>query len=65
MEVFQRNVNVRAWFSGGLHSAGLMAGLGDLGDLLQSEQFYVSIIVYKINLERYRTSESCQEKPSE
>lgn len=48
MEVFQRNVNVRTWFGGGLCSVGLMSGLGDLRDLFQSEQFYVSMIGYKI-----------------
>lgn len=49
-----KNVDVRTEFSGGLCSAGLMAGLEELRDLLQSEWFYVSMIVYKISLERYR-----------
>lgn len=54
MEVFQRHVTVRIWFSRGLYSFGLMAGLEDLRELFQSEWFYVSMIVYEMNLERYR-----------
>lgn len=60
-----KNVDLRTWFSGGLCSAGLMAGLEELRDLLQSEWFYVSMVVYKISLERYRIWERCQEKHSE